>query len=52
VKKSDINTMPQFFDRFTSLVTDVKLREELVWTPSRELMTLIGKYRQTAMRAL
>jgi hypothetical protein len=46
VKKSDINTMPQFFDRFTSPVTDVELREPFVWTPGRGLMTLIGKYRQ------
>lgn len=38
--------MPQFFDRFTSLMTDVELREAFVWTPSRELMASIGKYRQ------
>jgi hypothetical protein len=26
MKTSDINPMPQFFDRFTNLVTDVELR--------------------------
>jgi DinB superfamily len=48
MKKSDINPMPQFFDRFINLVTDVELREAFVDSVrqlnelDRDLLTSLG----------